>query len=424
MSLIRNVTVGNLLNPHPVTGTVDVGNWPTDLFHRLQTADPASVFDSKFEYEDQPLLWEKITSSGGSANYSPALATVQLSITGAINSLAALQSYLYSYYQPGRAQLVRITFNGPNTLNSTCETRIGIFDANNGVYYRKTGQNQHAFVIRSNLGFLSENVAPQANWNIDRLDGTGPSGITLDGIYSQILLIDAQWLGVGSVIVGFDIGGVAYPCHQFNHSNATQGLYTRTLTLPVRFEITNPDGDLNNNGQFLNCYCASVVSSGGDHEPHGFEFATRNTAFRTCPVGGLPLVSIRPRTTYGASLVTNRQLVLPNVWGGCADSTGAAAFDVIYGGVVTGGAWANVDGNSSIEVNLGGTAIAGGIRADTGFVVGTATSRGSIQQELSGKYPVALNAAGANVDKGYTIVGYGIGGNKDLMGHISWREVR
>lgn len=431
MSLIRNVivqggelAVTNLLTPHPVTGTVDVGNWPTDLFHRVQVAAPSTLFDSQFTYEDNPLRWEKITASGGSVNYSPSLGAVSMGLTGTLGSLAAIQTYQYHPYQPGRAQLVRMTFNAPNTLSSTVVSRIGLFDANNGIYYRKTSQNTHAFVIRYNVGLLQENIVEQADWNIDPMDGTGPSQITLDGVKAQILLIDAQWLGVGSVIVGFDINGVAYPCHKFNHANIIQDTYTRTLTLPLRYEITNPDGNVNNNGQTLQCYCSTVVSSGGDHEPHGFEFATRNTALRTCPVGGLPLISIRPRTTYGASLVPNRILVIPEGFGGASDAAGMGAIDLLYGAVVTGGAWVNVDSNSGMEVNFGGTAFTGGIRMGSEFIPSSVQAKSGITAEVKGRYPIALNAAGANVDRGLTVVGYGIGGSRDLVGKIEWREVR
>jgi len=38
---------------------------------------------------------------------------------------------------------------------------------------------------------------PQSNWNVDRLDGTGPSGMTLNPAKLNVFQIDFRWLGAG-----------------------------------------------------------------------------------------------------------------------------------------------------------------------------------------------------------------------------------
>jgi hypothetical protein len=71
----------------------------------------------------------------------------------------------------------------------------------------------------------------QSSWNGDKLDGTGPSGLTLDPTKAQILWMDFEWLGVGSVRCGFIINGVFYVCHTFNNANLITSVYMTTATL-------------------------------------------------------------------------------------------------------------------------------------------------------------------------------------------------
>lgn len=68
-----------------------------------------------------------------------------------------------------------------------------------------------------------ENAVLQANWNIDKLDGNGPSGVimTLTDIVTSVItiVIDQQWMGAGRTRVGFNINGSIYYVHQFLHNN-------------------------------------------------------------------------------------------------------------------------------------------------------------------------------------------------------------
>jgi len=55
-----------------------------------------------------------------------------------------------------------------------------------------------SFVERS-LSTGTETRVPQYQWNGDKLDGTGHSGLTLDTSKAQILWTDVEWLGLGTV---------------------------------------------------------------------------------------------------------------------------------------------------------------------------------------------------------------------------------
>lgn len=139
---------------------------------------------------------------------------------------------------------------------------VGYFDANNGVIFRQNGATNLQLILRtSTSGTPSDaNIVAQSAWNIDKMDGTGASGITLDVTKAFILMIDLQFLGMGRVRVGFDIDGVIYYVHEFLNANVLAVPYMQTATLPVQMLLT-----ATSSGSTKTCYfkCATVVSEGG-----------------------------------------------------------------------------------------------------------------------------------------------------------------
>ena len=78
---------------------------------------------------------------------------------------------------------------------------------------------------------------PQSQWNIDRLDGTGPSGITLDPNKIQLYHMDFAWQGAGAIRFGIkdQLGNPIY-CHKITHSNNSTEAYWRSGNLPIRYD--------------------------------------------------------------------------------------------------------------------------------------------------------------------------------------------
>jgi hypothetical protein len=81
-----------------------------------------------------------------------------------------------------------------------------------------------------------DNRVPRSQW-ADPLDGTGPSGYTLDLTRMQMLYIDYSWYGAGFARFGMRTtkGQIAY-VHQFNNNNIQFEAYMRSGNLPARYE--------------------------------------------------------------------------------------------------------------------------------------------------------------------------------------------
>lgn len=101
---------------------------------------------------------------------------------------------------------------------------------------------QYVGATRSNTKYLKtqNNRIPQSQWNMDKMDGTGPSGYNLDISKMQMAYIDYTWYGAGFIRFGFRAvnGDIVY-CHKMPNNNVNTAAYMRSGNLPARFESIN-----------------------------------------------------------------------------------------------------------------------------------------------------------------------------------------
>jgi len=82
--------------------------------------------------------------------------------------------------------------------------------------------------------------ARQKDWNIDKADGTGPSGYILDINKIQMAYMDYSWYGAGKIRFGFkDTYGHVKYMHEFIHNNKLNEAYMRSGNVPARYEVFN-----------------------------------------------------------------------------------------------------------------------------------------------------------------------------------------
>lgn len=187
------------------------GNQSLDAFHRQRVSQPLALFSSKLLYDAQPIVWDDQQTSGGgtSSTFLANQAAVQMAVAGNVAGTRVRQSFQRLNYQPGKSQLflgtgVLVAEGAPGVAGVV--RRIGQFDQDNGYFFQASGAlGAAAVVVRSSVsGAPVDTVIPQASWNLDKMDGTGPSGITLDLSKIQIFVIDYQWLSAGQIRFGFD----------------------------------------------------------------------------------------------------------------------------------------------------------------------------------------------------------------------------
>ena len=334
-----------------------------DSFGRLRVSEPFTLFDSSHRFDDND-LWSTLSATGGTAVFNANQGLVDLNVTAASGSSITRETIKVFAYQPGKSLLVLNTFV-MSAAKAGLTQRIGYYGTSNGFYLEQAG-TAVSFVKRSLVtGSIVNTPILQANWNGDKLDGTGPSGLTLDLTKAQILWMDLEWLGVGSVRMGFVINGQFVVCHTFNHANIITSTYITTASLPLRYEIFNTAGT--SGASTLKQVCSTVISEGG-YELRGAQLSagTSITSPRTFAVAGTscPSLAIRLESTRLDAIVIATAVSILGLGNGKNYQ-----WRVVNGGVtVSGGLWVDPAPDSSVEYNITATSASGGRVLASGFV--------------------------------------------------------
>ena len=232
-----------------------------DSFGGLRVTSPHTLFDSKQIHDKMPLFWDdqEVSGSGTTSVHTANLASTLMSVSSTTAGKRVRQTFQRFNYQPGKSLKIMLTGvmgNGGAGISGA----MGYFDDENGVFISSVNGAAYMNIRSNTTGTPVDLSIVQDLWNGDKLDGTGPSGHTLDPTKTQIWWCDFEWLGVGTVRTGFVINGQFIICHTFDHSNVLTEVYMSTPNLPVRYEIEN-DGA--GGAASVKHICSTVIVEGG-----------------------------------------------------------------------------------------------------------------------------------------------------------------
>ncbi len=394
-----------------------------DAFSRLRVSNPTTVFDSQNQYDASPLVWEDKLTTNGTVTHLPNESSVRMNVTSDVGSNVIRQTRTYIRYQPGKSQYIYISLAAGD--ESTGVTKDSAYaDAENGIGYRQSGDGSLSIFLRSKVtGAVVETVVPQDEWSIDGFgEGTkNPSNQTLTGANAQLLWIDLEWLSVGRVRVGFQIEGMNFTAHEFNHSNMTDGAYMTTANLPIRYEITGTG-----TAGSMKAICSQVSSEGGFSEDFGTPFVASNGVTEISVTGRRAILSIRPKATFNS--IVNRGLILPTGFGVFAELESARC-ELVYGATLGGSpSWNSVNASSITEFDVAGTTVTGGIPIKEFSVAATLQGSRLLSnqeaEDLASRLPLTLDIDGANPINLSLVVTGRNGGTTSVTGTIDVKEIR
>jgi hypothetical protein len=334
-----------------------------DAFGRTRTSQPLTLFDSSHRYRDNNLWDSLIIGTGSTVGFVTTQGLINIGIGTTAGCSVIRETTKTFSYQPGKSLLVLNTFI-PATPKENLRQRIGYFGADNGMYF-EINETTPYFVERSLSTGTSTSVA-QSDWNIDKLDGTGVSGITLDVSKAQILWMDIEWLGLGTVRMGFVINGQFVHCHSFHHANLIESTYITTASLPLRYEIANTG--ITTSSSTLKQVCSSVISEGG-YELRGLQQAVQTPI--TSPVDlptpagtYYPVISIRLKSSPNRldAIVILTALSLMGTGNGPQYN-----WQMRASATTTGGTWVSAGADSAVEYKIDGGTVSGGRILASGF---------------------------------------------------------
>jgi len=321
-----------------------------DAFGRLRVSNPYTIFDSQARFAADPAYSYAVSGSGATA-YQTNKSSVNLTVGTAVGKALA-QTFRVFPYQPGKSLLTLQTFTMA-AAQSNLVQQVGYFSAQNGIYLQQSGTGASAVSLNVRTytsGSIVDTSVTQPNWNFDKFDGTGPSGITLDLTKTQIFWIDIEWLGVGSVRAGFVINGIFYTAHQFNNANVQTLVYMTTAILPLRYYI-EATGTVTGTPS-LQMICSSVNSEGG-YEQVGQPFFASKGTDTTVTTSYVPIVSIRINSSYPGAIV------IPASVNFLSTATGSNYYTLalVKNATLTGATWASTMASGQVDVDTAATAV-------------------------------------------------------------------
>lgn len=405
---------GNQVGPANPTGMA------VDAFGRARVSTPFSLFDSFHRYQDNGKISTANSASGSSYTHLPNESAILCQITNTANSYVYRESSRVFAYQPGKSLQILETFV-MNPPQAGLRQRYGYFGSQNGFYLEQEDSNIY-FVSRSFVtGSVVNTRVAQTNWNMDPLDGTGPSKLTLDLTKAQILFTDVEWLGVGSVRMGFVINGQLIHCHTFHHANQANGTYMTTACLPLRCEIENYNSMANTAN--LKVICATVISEGGYQLRGRPRTAGRepNSALTMTTAGVYyPIAAIRLKSDRADGVVVPRNITLLGLTG----NNSRQRYKIITGATVSDGNWISAGSDSSVQYNINANTMSGGTDMLSGYLVVNAqgTTPIDIGSEDQFRYQLERNSF-ANTNTTFVLAVAGSGNGDTCIGGIDWEEI-
>lgn len=382
---------------------------------RLKISNKVIVFSNTFQFSKQPDVWDETVTADASSTNNPLQSSVKLAVSATPGSKVVRQTKNVMHYVPGRsAEFNMVSTNvsvGPGH-----RARIGVFDEKNGVFFERGVEGDLWVVVRSNVtGTPVDTRVRRTDFNIDKLDGTGPSGIVNKVGTIRTLHIEYEWYGAGDVEFSFIINGVKHPLHRFTFSNVINTSWCSTPFNPIRVELENLSATA---PALLEQYSTSY-SLEGEMRSLGVPKITG------IPLPGVnipdvlvfrPVISLRLKSTQLNAVAFIEEIQ------GFTTSNSFMVFRLVRNATINATTWTDHQTTeSAIQVNTDATTFSGGTVVALGVV--PQNGRPYILDENNGTFQIGRNTLGTASDV-YTLLFASATNNATALGTIRWREVR
>ncbi len=390
--------------------------------NRLKISDYQTDFFNTFQYGKETDVWDESTSNGASATWNPNSNWIDMAVIGTSGSAVIRQTRNVMRYIPGRTGILTyaVRFQTPVT---GIRRRIGLFDENNGFFFEDAGVlgsdglPEYNVVVRtSTSGALFENRVPRSQWNGDRLDGTGRSGIVADPTKAQMVRFEYEWYGAGQISIGYVIDGVTHIIHTFNHANVTTLPWSSTPFLPIRLEIENLTGVAGTH--YLYQGSNSLISEGQTAKLGIAENITSPITGRRMAAADTfyPILSIRLKAN------ALKGIVLPTFFQAATIDNTSVFYKLIRNATLTGANFVDMpDPNAFTQYDHSSTSYTGGVEIDSGFVIGAGGT--GIRLDKDTVYQLGRGNMGTTSDT-LTLAIASPNTGKDALAAMTWIEQR
>ena len=367
-----------------------------DAFGKWRVSNPTTLFDSKQIVDSGSFYFDIKTVGSAIVTWNSGSAQSTLKVTQTSGSRAIKQTKRIFVYQPGKSQQVICTGKFGNKIDGIKKS-IGSFDDNDGFFFQMSGSS-FGIVLRKKInGVKTDTFISQSTWNLDKLNGTGPSGNVLDLTKAQIFTMDYEWLGIGRVRYGVVQKGILIYVHEINNYNTLDTVYLRNPNLPIRYEISTHKNTTT--GSLMTQICSTVISEGGFQNTGKRTVVTNYTgaAIGDSEYDAVLFIRYNNNSATCAQIIPEQLdlLIKPG-----NSSTFAGRWDLLINPTVTNSlTWSNVSGSVVTQVanvSTGNPIINMGTTVATGYFAGTAGNSVSEMVTLDPYYGLGRKVDGTS----------------------------
>jgi hypothetical protein len=336
-----------------------------DAFGKWRVSQPTTLFDSKQVVDSGSFYFDIKTTSGGTVTWNSGSAQSTMIVTSTSGSRAIKQTKRIFVYQPGKSQQIICTGKFGTKIDGIKKS-IGSFDDNDGYFFQTSGSSFGVVLRKTINGVKTDTFISQSTWNLDKMNGLGPSGNILDINKAQIYTMDYEWLGVGRVRYGVVQKGVLIYVHEINNYNSLDTVYLRNPNLPIRYEMSTHKNTTT--GSLMTQICSTVISEGGfDNTGKRVVITSNNGAtIGASQYDAVLFIRYNSSTSKGAQIVPEQLdlLIKPG-----NSSTFAGRWELLVNPTVTNAVTYN-NASGSVVTQVGVVA-AGNIITNPGTIIAT-----------------------------------------------------
>jgi hypothetical protein len=385
-------------------------DYTTTSIGALRVAETQNVFESLFSFDKQTTIWDETLTSGGTSTFNANTNSVDLTLPTTNGASVVRQTFRRIRYNPSRTVQV-LSAGTLGAPKANVRKRIGQFDTLDGVFFEIDGTNVYVVRRTSTSGSAVDNRTAQADWNIDKFDGTGPSGVTIDFSKHNLFYMQYAFQGFGDIVYGFYFNGKVRFCHRERISNVLTVPSMRTGHLPCRVEITNTGTAASSTTLSYNSFAIKNEGQNGDFEGQVRSYSS--APLKTISTTIVPIISIRLGTGFERAIA---DIIKTTIFVQTADEV---IWSVYLNPTLTGSTFAVT--NSYVQLDIAATAMTGGIELLSG-ILGQQNSSSELSIETLKLINSYLGVSLAGTQQIITLAARNRTGTADVLSAISWRE--
>jgi len=274
-----------------------------------------------------------------------------------------------------------------------------------------------------------ETVWDQADWNIDRCDGTGKSGYTIDPTKMQMFYMDYSWYGAGFIRWGFRAldGDIIY-AHKIPNNNQNTEAYMRSGNLPARYEVNTIPPATTATASIAPGLSRVYVSNAPTHFPESGVLRAKQSSSATA--GEVTYLTYDGKVSFKQDVIAttsgNNQIEVSSTSGLAPNGVQTIVFDTPFANVAANKIYyvATVPSSTQFTItstagsstpitltNSTGSVLSPLSRAESGYfdnIVEEQAGAAGVTLTIASGASVGTVSAGTGIQKGQRVIGTGV----------------